>query len=281
MALVVLALVVLALLVGADGALGPRRLLELKLRPNPPSVTRPRLDKDFAVLLMRLPYKTVEGMAFVAMDEFQRSFFLRRQAEWQDYVESCKGIAPRQGDLQDPAYLDFISFAQVATIADSMRSGQLKFIERRGAEGDVVVVDRPADVPKDNSLLPSEFRRRVGRGLLAFIREFYEAPAGPGLEALAEGARTVGQVFTIKNYGDCSVTTRDEGGGRCAISIATARPATLWGQQVLRGAPVTTDYEAQAVEALLEDAGARAVSLQSRADTISVRHEFRFVLGTA
>jgi hypothetical protein len=48
-------------------------------RPKPPRLLRPRLDKDFAVLLMRASYNALDDLDCVPMDQFQRDFFLIRQ----------------------------------------------------------------------------------------------------------------------------------------------------------------------------------------------------------
>ena len=57
-------------------------------------------------------------------NEFQRSLFVLRQNEWDVYR---KLLPVTQGDLADPAYFDFMSFCQYATIADGMRNGRLMF----------------------------------------------------------------------------------------------------------------------------------------------------------
>lgn len=62
------------------------------------------------------------------MDEFQRSFFLFRQNEWEDYKGHHENVI--QGDLADPFYFDFISFCQYAIIAEKMKSGKLQFVEK-------------------------------------------------------------------------------------------------------------------------------------------------------
>lgn len=108
-----------------------------------------------------LSYAFLE-MRFVAMDGFQRSFFLKRQEEWQPYLNMVDGLVPKQGDLQDPSYFDFISFSQYASLGEAMQDGRMAFVERVGAEGELVTRRRPADVPEDNALLPAEHRKRVG-----------------------------------------------------------------------------------------------------------------------
>lgn len=71
----------------------------------------------------------------------------------------------KQGDLTDPDYFDFISFAQYATIAMTMRNGRDIFEEKVGAEGDRRTVQRDPDL-MDNARLPEEHERRVGEKLL-------------------------------------------------------------------------------------------------------------------
>lgn len=75
----------------------------------------------------------------------------------------------KQGDLQDPDYFDFISFAQYATAAAAMRDGRDFFEEKVGAEGDKRTVQRDADF-KDNARLPEEHARRVGDRILVSER---------------------------------------------------------------------------------------------------------------
>lgn len=58
-----------------------RSSLDYLFRPAPPAqaALRERLDRDFAVLLMRTSYAVADDLDFVPMDEFQRDFFLLRQ----------------------------------------------------------------------------------------------------------------------------------------------------------------------------------------------------------
>ena len=47
-----------------------------------------------------------------------------------DYLYAYPPLTVKQGFLTDPAYLDFISFAQYATINQEMRRGKLVFVEQ-------------------------------------------------------------------------------------------------------------------------------------------------------
>lgn len=75
------------------------------------------------------------------------------------------GVRIKQGDLTDPDYFDFISFAQYATVAMAIRNGRDFFEEKVGAEGEKITVQRDPDF-KDNARLPEEHARRVGDKIL-------------------------------------------------------------------------------------------------------------------
>jgi len=83
---------------------------------------------------MRSSYNALDELDCVAMDQFQRDFFLFRQSEYAFYTQHLggQGGIVQQGMLQDPYYFDFISFAQYATIAREMsQNPQLLFEEVR------------------------------------------------------------------------------------------------------------------------------------------------------
>lgn len=60
---------------------------------------------------MRTAYDVVDELDIIAMDQFQKKFFERRQTEWEHYLED-NANSVRQGVLTDARYFDFISFAQ-------------------------------------------------------------------------------------------------------------------------------------------------------------------------
>ena len=92
-------------------------LVRRRLRPNPPKLLRPRINLDFAVLLMRTSYAMVDALDMIAMNQFQRDFFLIRTAEYEPYIQALgPGYITQQGDLTDPSYFDFIALAQYITI---------------------------------------------------------------------------------------------------------------------------------------------------------------------
>lgn len=57
---------------------------------------RLQVDKDLAVLLMRSSYAVADELDFIAMDEFQKSFFFVRQAEWEDYRDAYPALSVKQ-----------------------------------------------------------------------------------------------------------------------------------------------------------------------------------------
>ena len=75
---------------------------------------------------MRTSYKVADELDFVPMNEFQKDFFLLRQTEWDPYRKQLPKVT--QGDLADPNYFDFISFAQYATIGEYCDAHELMTI---------------------------------------------------------------------------------------------------------------------------------------------------------
>jgi len=182
--------------------------------PKPTRLLRPKLSIDFAVSLMRASYNVLDELDCVPMDQFQRDFFLIRQAEYQTYVAGLGGFGTvSQGDLTDPNYFDFISFAQYSAISRDVNEDPLPvvFTEQQLApslspppEGDKnspfvvgssevsrfvdVVVRRDPNL-LDNRLLPIEHSKRVGNRILQRIEDIFgrTASALPDLGSL--GAR--------------------------------------------------------------------------------------------
>lgn len=83
-------------------------------RPAPVVATRAPLSADLAVGLMRSAYEVLDSMDVVAMDDFQRSFWLLRSDEWARFRAENVGVS--QGVLTDVRYFDFISTCQFAAI---------------------------------------------------------------------------------------------------------------------------------------------------------------------
>jgi len=72
------------------------------------------LSQALAVGLMRAAYEVLDGMDVVAMEDFQRLFWLLRSDEWGVYRR--KNVGVMQGVLTDVRCFDFISVVQFAAI---------------------------------------------------------------------------------------------------------------------------------------------------------------------
>ena len=181
--------------------------LERKIRKPPPKILRQNLNLDFAVLLMRSSYNAVDELDFVPMDQFQKDFFLIRQAEYLPYVNLLGGPGlVRQGDLVDPYYFDFISFAQYATIyRDISIDPAVVFEEQQpvlvvkegGGDGDGDDEDRQEFVKRvikrdtsilDNTSLPFKHDEIVGMKILDKLNEKFSGTASaiPSIEVQQE-----------------------------------------------------------------------------------------------
>jgi hypothetical protein len=160
-------------------------IMKRKLRPKPPKVLRRKLSQDFAVLLMRSSYNALDELDCVAMDQFQRDFFLIRSSEYQDYTKALGDGMVQQGDLTDPYYFDFISFVQYRTINRELTQDppyvfqEMQPVEQeQQAESDVaktkfvsVVVRR--DPRLTNAMLVPTHSSKVGSAILDRLDEIF------------------------------------------------------------------------------------------------------------
>lgn len=159
---------------------GPAARLQRMLRSKPPKILRPKLNQDFAVLLMRSSYNALDELDCVAMDQFQRDFFLIRSSEYEPYTESLGPGLVKQGDLTDPYYFDFISFAQYNAInREVMVSPRIFFEEQQPVDVGpsepqkfiTKVVRRDPEI--SNDLLVPEHSRRVGFAIFHKLEETF------------------------------------------------------------------------------------------------------------
>jgi len=284
-------------------------------RPEHVRVPRGFLFQKFAVLLMRSCYEAVDDLDFIAMNDFQKQFFLLRADEWEKYVAETD---TKQGDLSNPLYFDFISSAQFATITQEMRRGQTFFTELINAEGLSQVVQRDGSkTPLDNSLLPPAFFQlsgdRIYAGLLANFTgaEFFTQPptpaSGPGDVTLLPRFETLHQVIKENGYardiqvtdaGPLSVAEYAEGrarleawaaatkkevpagsgvrGGR-KVEVKLASPCTLWGRKWLglQGF-MHTDHDVMIAQAFLRESGVPAV-VSTKVDANSFSRTYLFL----
>lgn len=141
---------------------GISRVLDISTRPAYIRCTRKYINLPFAIQLMRSSYNAVDELNCYPMDRFQKDFFLFRQNEWEIYKEAYPSIM--QGNLADPYYFDFISFAQYATISNTFQHAMTDFIEKEGAEGTSRVIRRNDSIP-NNAVLPDLHSKLVGQKL--------------------------------------------------------------------------------------------------------------------
>ena len=254
---------------------------ERAFRPKPARVLRPRMNLDFAVLLMRSSYNAVDDLDIVAMDQFQRDFFLIRQAEYKTYADSLGAGAMQQGDLADPNYFDFISFAKYATILREIVNPPSVFEEQQPVdvgEGEPqqfnsVVVKRNPSV--SNNDLPRKFDEIVGNAILdKLIEKFGDtASAIPKIEegSLPEATTVLATIqqlvnlFVVSGFawsGTASMQTKstdnDSGAVGTQYSITFTSPATLWSGTSLKqkkNPALTNDFVLKTVKAMLSRAG--------------------------
>jgi len=261
------------------GSLG-RKLIEDKFRPEVRPLPRPRLEQDFAVLLMRSSYAAADELDFMPMDGFQKEQFLFRQEEWDTYRTK---VPVTQGDLTDPAYFDFISFCQYATIASGMRNARVVFEELVDANGTAVVVARDASLPRANADLPAAHADRVGDRILDWILEKQGglaprlwAPGRATAADLVEGLGKVSTVFLLNEFAlTASLEPLADGAG---VRWTLVAPANLWGAQVLqlRGDSPRNDFEVKAALAYLRRCGVAATCTSQFEKGTQVTHEIRW-----
>ncbi|MCO5607380.1 hypothetical protein L7F22_061576 [Adiantum nelumboides] len=180
----------------------------LPLPPSPVLFPRKNLSRKFAVLLMRSAYDAADELDFIAMDKFQMKFWKLRQSEVEPYTLQYRPLKVKYGDLTDPLYFDFISYAQFATISKEMRNGQYMFQEKIGASGELRTVRRDANILA-NSKLPDAFTKSTGnliysRLLQGFEGEIFNVPRPCPPESdstcLIEGISKLLQLFVDQGY---------------------------------------------------------------------------------
>lgn len=270
---------------------GLARTIEKARRPPHIGIPRARMNVPFAVQLMRTSYEAADELDFVPMDEFQKTFFKFRQSEWEDYMDYHPRVM--QGDLAETLYFDFISFAQYAVIAEKIKKGRMKFVEKVDAEGRTEVVSRML-IYESNAKLPYFHSELVGNKLLDFLQEKYPtvAPSKDALErlkndktkplsAFVEQAQLVMDLFVINNYAVTGsiralpmvADKKDNKDNKdnmadqvLGLEVVLKAPAILWSFQMLwsrKDEPVN-DFEVKVLQAL-----ARRMDPAWRVETVS------------
>ena len=261
--------------VGEADNVGAR--FERSMRKKPPKVLRNKLNLDFAVLLMRSSYNTLDELDVVAMDQFQRDFFIIRQAEYQTYVDLLGPGAVQQGDLTNPAYFDFISFAQYATINREILNPETVFEEQQPVEvpeGEPqkfvpIVIKRKVE----SALLPTKHDEMVGDKVLDRLNEIFGGTEAqiPAIDRSSDSAtvlkalKQLTVLFLINGFAfDGNAVISKESVTKASSAVGTeftitlTAPATLWSGQALqlrKGVKVTNDFFLKTASALLRRAG--------------------------
>jgi len=218
------------------------------LPPQPVSLPRRNLGPAFAVLLLRSGYEVADYLDFIAMQEFQRSFWLLRQSEWEPLTIQYSPITIKQGELSDPNYFDFIAAMQFTTITASMKNGIQTFREYcgeecpEGTEGEYQLVTRVPEL-QDNTLLPAKFEMELGTMLYNGLRQGFNgtvfnppAPLNPqcSTEEVINGVRALLKVFKDQGYCiNAEVLDIKPGVEPDSISfkVSLTGPANLWALQ--------------------------------------------------
>lgn len=250
---------------------------ERSMRKKPPRVLRSKLNLEFGVLLMRSSYNAVDELDVVAMDQFQRDFFFIRQAEYSTYLDLLGPGAVQQGDLTDPAYFDFISFAQYAAVNRFLSSPQNVFEEQQPVE--VPEGEPQKFVPTvikrkvEKVLLPATYDEMVGEKILDRLNEIFGSTEAqiPAIDRSSDSAtvlkalKQLSVLFQINGFAfesNAAISkdsaTKGSSAAGTEFTITLTAPATLWSGQALqlrRGVKVTNDFFLKTASALLRRAG--------------------------
>ena len=190
------------------------------IRPRPPKILRQRLNLDFAVLLMRSSYAATDAIDVIAMNQFQRDFFLIRSAEYQPYIQQLGPGFVQQGDLTDPSYFDFISFAQYVTINRALSDPATLFEELQP----IIVETSNTKSSPDTSSSTSTTTEELQRFETVVVRRHLADN-----ELVPEHDKLVGQAilqYIDERYGDTD-SRLPEFGGSGRTTIAADMEASL------------------------------------------------------
>lgn len=253
-----------------------------KLRPKPPKVLRRKLSQDFAVLLMRSSYNALDEMDCVAMDQFQRDFFLIRVSEYETYCNNLGAGLVKQGDLTDAYYFDFISFIQYKTInREVTKDPQFIFEEQQMIPEDSEEPSfksngaarfRPVIIKRDpkltNKLLIPTHQAMVGATILDKLDATFNATEvsipkvgyKPDSITLLSGLRQIVTLFLINGYafkGEIASIAGSGGGVLAIYQVTLNAPATLWGGKVLQqeGDPIDNDFLLKTLNEFIKRSG--------------------------
>jgi len=251
---------------------------------------RSRVELPFAVMLMRSAYNAVDALDFVAMDAFQRGFFLFRQDAWLPYCGQYAPLRVQQGDLQDPLYFDFISFAQAGAIVEAAADEARVFDEMQPSAADGgetferVVVRRAPSLPQsaeailgalpvaigDSVYLQLRQAKAEATGLPGDLPEGAPKPLAPGapLADVLAGVASVLGVFQAAAFlarFTVEQTAARGAPGTVAFRTSCVAPANLWGARVLalNRMPFVNAHPEMAVAAFLRASGVQLLDAQT------------------
>ena len=204
---------------------------------------------------MRSSYNAVDAIDIVPMQQFQKDFFLIRQAEYEYYTNALGPGAVQQGDLADPNYFDFISFAQYSTICRELSDPAVIFEEQQPVEVgegqpqqfNTVVVKRDATLTTKD--LAQRHTEIVGNAILdKLIEKFGDTPSTipkiepnsrPDATTLLASIKQMVNLFIISGFafdGTASISKVGKGSDASGseFTIVASSPATLWSGQSLK-----------------------------------------------
>lgn len=250
---------------------GARRSLsavsyEMKRRslPKPRPIFRPVLNRDFAVLLMRSSYSTLDNFDIVGMDQFQRDFFLIRAQGYEEYSR----LAPNsQGELSDPSYFDYISFAQYTTIARCLSKPSKIITEEQPIlpgdadfdEGSNVTQFRRAVLPMRADLegkdLFEAHSRAVGETILTFFEDTYGGTQGaiPDGPLIIDAVKQLCRLFTIQGYAVSAVASQSGD----TVSVDWEGSCVDWGLDCFQSERFDNDFLTKTIESLFLKRGVK------------------------
>lgn len=261
------------------------------MRSKPPKILRQRIATDFAVLLMRSSYAITDTLDIIPMNQFQRDFFLIRSAEYENYVQSLGPGYVKQGDLTDPSYFDFISFAQYLTINRALSDPPYIFEELQPVtvpsgsvdetlndsvqlqKFETVVIRR--SLPNDR--LIEEFDQRMGQAILQYIDDTYNDTASslprlsnprPPVDEVEAGLTQLLKLFLVNGFaweGQVKVVTSRQNNNPSILEDASGvtfcltlvSPASVWGHESLlhQRCPLRNDYLLKTAKQLVQRMG--------------------------
>lgn len=248
------------------GAAGFQLPLVPPLPPDPVRVPRKRLNQRFAVLLLRSTYQAVDDLDFIPMDKFQIGFWKLRQAEYESYVTSYYPLKPAQGELSDPLYFDFISFAQYLAISKEIPDAAMVFTESPGVDKEPVLVRRDPRL-MDNEKLPAELYKYVGAAIYKGLAYGFEDAvfggpkpcAAASWDCAVEGVQALASLFADNGFClKAAMLDVQPGAGKGGtFKVRYDGTATLWSIASLasRRAIVSNEYTGMVITAFLAASG--------------------------